>query len=74
MILYAYLIAILNIIYIECYLHDKNLFLLWTDHPKTCIIWSFIELSSLCSSLNFLDENLLWPYTKQVPEDRQQGI
>ena len=40
----------------------------------SCIIWSFIELYSLCSSLNFLDENLVEPDTKQVTKYNQQGI
>ena len=43
--LYAYLIIMLYIIYIECYMHDETLFFLFgTNHPKTCIKRLLIEL------------------------------
>ena len=39
---------ILSTLSITCMM-IKLLFLFWIDHPKTCIISSFIELCSLCS-------------------------
>ena len=42
---------ILSTLSVTCMM--KLLFLSWIDHSKTCIIWSFTKLYSLCSSLNF---------------------
>ena len=59
---------------LSCYLRNETPFFFWTGYLKTYIILSFIELYSLCSSLNFSDENLVKPDTNQVLEDGQQGI
>ena len=72
--LYAYLIVIRYIIYVEYYMHDETHFLFWIDHPKTCVIWSSTELYSLISFLNFSNKDLVEPDTKQVSEDKQQCI
>ena len=56
--LYVYINCILYIITM-CYLHYETLFLFWTNYPKTFIILSFTELYSLCSSIIFLDKNII---------------
>lgn len=69
--LHVYLIVIPYIIYVECYLHDKTPLFYFGLTILQPVLYDHSLSYSLCSSLNFLDKDLVEPNTKQVLEDGQ---